>query len=63
MRATWSSFFGRQKRRFARMTETFFADDNDCCNDNYDDNYIIMVILMMIMTKMTKKHAITVKFE
>ena len=20
------------------MTETFFADDNDCCNDNYDYN-------------------------
>ena len=37
-RATWSSFFGRQKRRFARMTDFFFDDDNDGCNDNYDDN-------------------------
>ena len=32
-------FFGRQKRRFARMTEIFFYDDNDSCNDNYDDNF------------------------
>ena len=32
-------FFGRQKRRFARMTEFFFDDDNDGCNDNYDDNF------------------------
>ena len=30
---------GRQKRRFARMTEIFFDDDNDGCNDNYDDNF------------------------
>ena len=32
-------FFGRQKRRFARMTEIFFDDDNDGINDNYDDNF------------------------
>ena len=32
-------FFGRQKRRFARMTEIFFDDDNDGFNDNYDDNF------------------------
>ena len=32
-------FFGRQKRRFARMTKKNFNDDNDGCNDNYDDNY------------------------
>ena len=32
-------FFGRQKRRFARMTEIFFDDDNDGLNDNYDDNF------------------------
>ena len=32
-------FFGRQKRRFARMTEFFFDDDNDGFNDNYDDNF------------------------
>ena len=38
IRATWSSFFGRQKRRFARMTEIFFGDD-DGCSDNYDDNF------------------------
>ena len=30
-------FFGRQKRRFASMTEIFFDDDNDGFNDNYDD--------------------------
>ena len=53
-------FFGRQKRRFARMTEFCFDDDNDGFNDNFDDN---LVILMIIMTKMTKKHTITVKFE
>ena len=39
------------------MTEFFFDDDNDGFNDNYNDN------LMMIMTKMTKKHTIIVKFE
>ena len=39
IRATWSSFFGRQKRRFARLTGIFFDDGNDGCNDNYDDNY------------------------
>ena len=27
------------QRRFARMTEIFFDDDNDGCNDNYDDNF------------------------
>ena len=32
-------FFGRQKRRFARMTENFFDDDNDGFNDDYDDNF------------------------
>ena len=37
--ATWSSFFGRKKRRFARMTGKKIDDDNDGCNDNYDDNY------------------------
>ena len=35
----WSSFFGRQKRRFARMTKNFFDDDNDGFNDNYDDKF------------------------
>ena len=28
-RATWSSFFGRQKRRFTRITEKGTNDDND----------------------------------
>ena len=28
-RATWSSFFGRQKRRIARMTEISTDDDDD----------------------------------
>ena len=32
-------FFGRQKWRFARMTEIFFDYDNDGFNDNYDDNF------------------------
>ena len=31
--------FGRQKRRFGRMTDIFFDDDNDGFNDNYDDNF------------------------
>ena len=35
-------FFGRQKQRFARMTENAMI--------------IMMVILMIMMTKMTKKH-------
>ena len=37
--ASWSSFFGRQKRRFARMTGKKIEADNEGCNDNYDDNY------------------------
>ena len=32
-------FFGRQKRRFARMTKKYFDGDNDGFNDNYDDNF------------------------
>ena len=32
-------FFGRQKPRFARMTEIVLDDDNDGFNDNYDDNF------------------------
>ena len=32
--------FGRQKRRFASMTEIFFDDDNDGFNDNYDDIFV-----------------------
>ena len=32
-------FFGRQKRRFARMTEILFDDDNDGFRDNYDDDF------------------------
>ena len=32
-------FFGRQKRRFARMIEFFFFYDNVGFNDNYDDNF------------------------
>ena len=53
-------FFGRQKLRFAGMTD-FFYDDNDSCNDII--MMIFMLISMMIMTKITKKHTITVKFE
>ena len=33
--ATWSSFFGHQKRR---LWPKKFDDDNDGYNDNYDDN-------------------------
>ena len=36
IRATWSSFFGRQKRRIARMTEKSTVDDDDGWHDNYD---------------------------
>ena len=53
-------FFGRQKLRFAGMTD-FFYDDNDSCNDII--MMIFMLISMMIMTKITKKHTNTVKFE
>ena len=42
------------------MTEIFFDDDNDGFNDNYDDNFGNSDD---IMTKMTYKHTITVKFE
>ena len=56
IRATGSSFFGFQKRRFARITENISMMIMMVA-------MIIMVILMMIMTKMTKIHTITVKFE
>ena len=36
IRATWSSFFGRQKRRIARMTEKSIDDDDDGWNYDYD---------------------------
>ena len=36
IRATWSSLFGRQKRRIARMTEISTDDDDDGWHDNYD---------------------------
>ena len=32
-------FFGRQKRRFARMNEIVLDDDNDGFKDNYNDNF------------------------
>ena len=35
-RATWSSFFRRQKQRIARMTEISTDDDDDGWPDNYD---------------------------
>ena len=44
IRATWSSFFGRQKQRFAHMTEQILMWIMMVA-------MIIMVILMMIMTK------------
>ena len=53
-------FFGRQKRRFARMTELFFMM---IMMVSMIIMMIILVILMTIMTKMTKKHTITMKFE
>ena len=39
IRAPWSFFSGRQKRRFVRMMEKNTDDDNNCCHDNYDGNY------------------------
>ena len=36
IRATWSSLFGRQKQRFAHMTEKNTDDDDDGWNDNND---------------------------
>jgi len=53
-------FFGRQKQRFARMTEFFLMM---IMMVSMIIMMIILVILMIIMTKMTKKHTITVKFE
>ena len=38
IRATWSSFFGRRKLRFAHMTEKISNYDNDGCNGYFDDN-------------------------
>ena len=52
IRATWFSFFGRQKRRFARMTKIISMMIMMVAMIIM---MIIMVILMMIMTKMTKK--------
>ena len=34
-----SSLSGRQKRRFAHMTEKNTDDDNNCCHDNFDQNF------------------------
>ena len=45
---------------FCAYDRIFFDNDNDGFNDNYDDNF---GNLMIVMTKMTKKHTITVKFE
>ena len=42
------------------MTGKKFDADNEGCNDNYDDNY---GNFDDILTKMTKKRAINVKFE
>ena len=35
---TWSSFFERKKKCFARIIEKSSDDDNDGCNGNYDNN-------------------------
>ena len=32
-------FSGRQKRRFAPMTEKNTDDDNNRCHDNFDQNF------------------------
>ena len=53
-------FFGRQKRRFARMTDFFLMM---IVMVAMMIMMIIVVILMIIMTKMIKKHTMTVKFE
>ena len=39
IRAPWSFFSGRQKRRFARMMEKNTDDDNNRCHDNFDQNF------------------------
>ena len=61
IRATWSSFFGRQKRSFAHMPEKKVL--MMIMMVAMIIMMMIMVILMIIMTIMTKKHTITVKFE
>ena len=53
-------FFGRQKRRFARLTDFFLMM---IMMVSMIIMMIILVILIIIMTKMTKKNTITVKFE
>ena len=50
IRATWSSFFGRQKRCFVHMTEFFLMMIMMVAMIIM----IIMIILMIFMTKMTK---------
>ena len=39
IRAPWSFFTGRQKRRFARMTEENTDDDDNCCHNNFYQNF------------------------
>ena len=39
IRAPWSFFSGRQKRRFARMMEKNTDDDNNRCHNNFDQNF------------------------
>ena len=39
IQAPWSFFSGRQKRRFAHMTEKNTDDDNNCCHDNFYQNF------------------------
>ena len=53
-------FFGRQKRRFARITENI---SKMIMMVAMIIMMRIMVILMIIIKKIIKKHTITVKFE
>ena len=54
-RATWSSFFGRQKQRIVRISEISTDDDDDGCHDGDDDN------IDEIMTNLTKQHTLLSK--
>ena len=60
IRATWSFFWTSKTTFCVYDRKFFFDDDNDGCNDNYDDNF---GNFDDFMTKMTKKHTITVRFE
>ena len=53
IRATWSPFFGRQKQRFAHMTEKDTIQMMMMMVEMII-MMVMMIILMKLMTKMTK---------